>query len=71
MTLGGPLREIEAARAELVKTMSRAEGWKDKQRHTFDAQRIKPLEAAGTRLQRALERAQEQCDKAERLLSER
>jgi hypothetical protein len=70
MTLEGPIRQVETARAELGK-VSGTDGWSDKQRHTFDSQRMKPLDTAGARLLSALQRAHEQCQQAERLLSGR
>lgn len=71
MTLEGPIRQVETARAELNKAASSADGWADKQRHTFDGQRMKPLDTAGARLLSALQKAHEQCTKAEGLLSNR
>lgn len=71
MTLEGPIRQVETARAELGSAANNADGWSDKQRHTFDSQRMKPLDTAGARLLSALQKAQEQCAKAERLLSSR
>jgi hypothetical protein len=71
MTLEGPIRQVETARAELNKIASSADGWSDKQRHTFDSQRMKPLDMAGARLLTALQKAQEKCAQAERLLSGR
>jgi len=71
VTLEGPIRQVETARAELARAASNADGWSDKQRDTFDGQRMKPLDTAGARLMIALQRAQEQCAKAEGLLSGR
>lgn len=71
MTLDGPIREAQAARAELAKVASSTQGWSDRQRQAFDNQRLKPLADAGARLVAALQRAQEQCARAERLLSDR
>ncbi|MDZ5446898.1 hypothetical protein U2F26_29925 [Micromonospora sp. 4G57] len=71
MTMEGPIRQVETARAELSKVASSTEGWSDKQRHTFDSQRMKPLDTAGGRLLSAMQKAHEQCARAERLLSGR
>lgn len=71
MTFEGPIRQVETARSGLGKVASSTEGWSDKQRHTFDGQRMEPLDTAGARLLSALQKAQEQCAKAERLLSGR
>lgn len=71
MTLEGPIREVEAARNELTKTALAATGWSDKQRQYFESQRLKPLDTAGAQLLAALQRAEEQCVQAERLLAER
>lgn len=71
MTLDESIRQVENARAELNKVAASAAGWSDKQRHTFDGQRMKPLDTAGGRLVSALRRAQEQCALAERLLTGR
>lgn len=71
MTLEGPIRQVEAARVELGKVASHTEGWSDQQRHTFDGQRMKPLDSAGARLLSALETAKEHCARADRLLSGR
>lgn len=69
MTLDGPIRQVENARAEFGKVASSTDGWSDRQRHTFDKQRLQPLDAAGGRLLGALQKAQQQCAQAERLLS--
>jgi hypothetical protein len=71
VTLDGPIREAQTARTELAKVASSTQGWADRQRQAFDAQRLKPLADAGAHLVAALQRAQEQCAKAERLLSDR
>ena len=69
MTLEGPLRQAETARAELSRAARSSDGWSDKQRHDFDAQRLRPLDEAGRRLIIALQKAVEQCAKADRLLA--
>lgn len=71
MTLDGPIREAQTARAELAKVASSTQGWADRQREAFDTQRLKPLADAGAHFVAALQRAQEQCAQAERLLSVR
>jgi len=71
VTLEGPIRQVETARADLSKVASSTNGWSDKQRHAFDSQRMTPLDTAGGRLLSALQKAQEHCSQAERLLSGR
>lgn len=68
MSLDGPLRQVEIAGVELKKAAGSNQAWADQQRRAFDAQRMKPLLDAGARLRAALQKAQEQCAKAERLL---
>ena len=70
MILEGPLGQVEKATAALDKAVSSAEGWADDQRQAFDRGRVQPLKDAGTRLMTALQRAQDQLARAERLLSE-
>jgi len=71
MTLEGPIRQVETALASLANAARGAAGWSDTQRHVFDRQRMEPLAASGARLLGALQKAQEQCAKAETLLSGR
>jgi len=71
VTLDDPIRQVETARAELAKVAGSTHGWSDRQRQTFDGQRLKPLDEAGARLSAALQKAREQCAQAERLLSSR
>lgn len=69
MTLEGPIRDVERARADLSNVAKNADGWSDGQRRAFDRERLRPLDVAGSRLEVALRKAQEQCAGAERLLS--
>lgn len=69
MILDGSIRQLESARIELIQVASSTEAWSDKQRQAFDSQRMKPLGEAGARLMTALQKAQEQCVAAERLLN--
>jgi hypothetical protein len=71
MTLDGPIREAQTAHAELAKVASSTQGWADRQRQAFDTQRLKPLAEAGADLVTALQKAQEQCARAEQMLSVR
>jgi hypothetical protein len=71
MTLDPVIHEVESVRNEFSKVAAESEGWSDKQRHEFDAQRMKPLLAVGTQMLTALRKAREQCAAAERLLSVR
>ncbi len=69
MSLEGLLRQAERARAELERVASSTHAWSDAQRTSFDRQRMQPLDAVGARLVAGLKRAEEQCVRAERLLS--
>lgn len=68
-TLQGSLQSVEAALIELTKAVNAADGWADRQRDEFDRQRVQPIVEAGRTLSLALRKAQEQCKKAEQLLS--
>jgi hypothetical protein len=68
MALEDPIRGVEMARNELTQAANSSTGWSDKQRHQFDSQRIQPLHEAGARLQRALQKASQQSDAAQKLL---
>jgi hypothetical protein len=64
-----PLKTAESARAALERARTDREGWSDDLRQQFDDQRLRPLTETATKLLVALQRAQEQSDAAERLLS--
>jgi hypothetical protein len=68
MSFEESLRRIETARADLRRSHADSSAWSDDVRRRFDAQRLTPLEEAGTRITVALRMAQERCDAAERLL---
>lgn len=70
MTLEGQIRQVEAALIELDKAGRNADGWADQQRRDFDKNRIEPLRSAGKRLAAALQKTDEQCRAAERLLAQ-
>lgn len=69
MALDRPIREVETALNDLRKVGSSTDAWSDKQRGKFDSERMQPLTQAGTQLMQAMQRAQEQVQQAERLLS--
>ncbi len=70
MTFQEPLRLAEAAREDLALVRSNTEGWSDDLRQRFDAQRFMPLIDANLKLVSALRRAQEDCERAMRVLNE-
>lgn len=70
MTLENTLREVETAHVQLRAVASSAQGWADNQREQFDKQHMKPLDDAAARLIAALQRANEQCQAAMRMLAD-
>lgn len=69
MSFDEALRRLETALAAFERARTETTGWPDALRERFDAQRLRPLADAGTQLETALRRAQEQCDAADMLLS--
>ncbi|HTT52027.1 MAG TPA: hypothetical protein VMH35_11560 [Streptosporangiaceae bacterium] len=68
MTFQQTQRAVETARAELARAQADTSGWAGKERRDFDAHRMKPLAAAGSKLTTALQDAQEAQARAERLM---
>lgn len=68
MRFSDAVARTTAARALLDRASRDSERWSDDLRQRFDAQRLKPLHAAGSSLETALKKAQQECEAAERLL---